>query len=424
MVERLQQALKIADTEGLIRDRALLEANLASARVSQAKLELAFTTFQRALQDAIDSNNRVLEADILIALASQAQLKGNNQESVDLISKALSISEHEGSLYEKSHALGELGKMMLLQGKAAQGAASIDEALQIDELNGYKFEAIHLVYRAIYLGLAGKVDQAMDSSSQARAKALAVRDPYSFIMAENTYAYALIRKGRTDEAIQDMSLLRRGELRNFTQDANDQVCVASSLELPIFHLTVLEDMANLLGAANQKERELETWQEIYEYSRDHNVLAGEAEAAQKVANLDLQLKKTDDALTHYRIAADLYRKLENEALARASRAFPICLAHTNRSRKGGNSARTRPCILTRTTTVYAVPNLLRTACLQKFISQLGIRNTHETHWRRRYPLFVQGHSMKNWTIVLCWKITSCLLMFTGRSKSQPTSWSP
>jgi CHAT domain-containing protein len=334
IVERLQQALKIADTEGLIRDRALLEANLASADVSQAKLELAFTTFQRALQDAIDSNNRVLEADILISLASQAQVKGNNQDSVALISKALSISEHEGSLYEKSHALGEFGKMMLLQGKPAQGAASIDEALQIDELNGYKLEAIHLVYRAIYLGLAGKVDQAMDSASQARTKALAIRDPYSFIMAENAYAYALIKKGRTDEAIRDMNLLRQGDLGSFTQDAKDQVCVQSSLELPIFHLTVLEDMANLLSAANQKDRELEIWQEIYEYSRDHSVLAGEAEAAQKVGNLDLQFKKTDDALTYYEIAADLYRKLGNEPLlAQVELSQSVLLTQTGRGKE-------------------------------------------------------------------------------------------
>jgi CHAT domain-containing protein len=333
-VDSLQQALNITETLGLIRDKALVEARLAGAFVSEAKLELASTTFQRALQDAMDSNNRVLEADILVSLASEAQVKGNNRESEDLISKALSISEHEGSLYEKSHALGELGKMMLLQGKPAQGAASIDEALRIDQLNGYKFEAIHLVYRAIYLGLDGKVDQAMDSSSQARTKALAVRDAYSFIMAENAYAYGLIRKGRTDEAIQDMSRLRRGELGNFTQDAQDQVCVASSLELPIFHLTVLEDMANLLAAANQKERELEIWQEIYEYSRDHSVIAGEAEAAQKVANLDLQLKKTDDALTHYEIAADLYRKLENEPLlAQVELSQSVLLTQTGRSKE-------------------------------------------------------------------------------------------
>jgi hypothetical protein len=44
-VERLQEALKIADSGGLIRDRALVEASLASAYIGQAKMELAFTTF-------------------------------------------------------------------------------------------------------------------------------------------------------------------------------------------------------------------------------------------------------------------------------------------------------------------------------------------------------------------------------------------
>jgi hypothetical protein len=59
-IDRLQEALKIADSRELIRDRALVEANLASAFVSDAKIELAFTTFQRALQDAVESKNGVL----------------------------------------------------------------------------------------------------------------------------------------------------------------------------------------------------------------------------------------------------------------------------------------------------------------------------------------------------------------------------
>ena len=117
-VERLQEALKIADSGGLIRDRALVEASLASVYLGQAKIELAFMTFQRALQDAIDSKNGVLEADILISLASEAQLKGNNPQATDLISRALSISEKNGSVYEKARALGELGRLKLLMGKS------------------------------------------------------------------------------------------------------------------------------------------------------------------------------------------------------------------------------------------------------------------------------------------------------------------
>jgi len=92
-IAKIEKALKIADDRGLIRDRGLIEASLASAYIYQAKLDLAFTTFQRALQDAIDSKNPVLEADVLISLAAEAQVKGNSTQAMELVSKALSISE-------------------------------------------------------------------------------------------------------------------------------------------------------------------------------------------------------------------------------------------------------------------------------------------------------------------------------------------
>jgi tetratricopeptide (TPR) repeat protein len=221
-IERVQKAIKIADSHGLIGDRALAEAMLASAYIGQAEIELAFITFQRALQDAIDSKNAVLEADILISLASEAQLKGNIPQGIDLTSRAVSISEKSGSLFEKARALGELGRMKLLLGKSDEAAQSIDEALQIDKLNGYRFEGLHLVYRGYYLGLTGKVDQAMDSLTQAKTKALLVRDAYSFIMAENSYAFGLAQKGRADEAIADLSLLKEGKFQKFVQDAKEQ----------------------------------------------------------------------------------------------------------------------------------------------------------------------------------------------------------
>jgi hypothetical protein len=86
-IAKIQKTLKIADDRGLIRDRALVEASLASAQIGQSEIELAFATFQKALQDAIDSKNGVLEADILISLASESQLKGNIPQATDLISK-------------------------------------------------------------------------------------------------------------------------------------------------------------------------------------------------------------------------------------------------------------------------------------------------------------------------------------------------
>ena len=333
-VDRLRKALEITERRELIHDRALIEASLAGAYIGQAKIELGFTTFQKALQDAIDSNNGVLEADIVIALAAEAQMKGNIPQAMDLILRALSISEKSGSLYEKAHALGELGKLKLTQGKTEEAAQSIDEALQIDKLNGYRFEATHLVYRGAYLGLSGKVDQAIESLIQARTKALSIRDAYGFITAENAYAFRLVQKGKADEAIAELDSINQGKLQQFVQDPKEQVCLASSLELPLMHPLVLEGLANVLEAANHKEKELEIRQEIYDYDRNHSVLAAEADAAFEVANLDNQLNKTDDALKYYAVAADLYRKLQNEPqLAQVEVSQSLLLIHASRGKE-------------------------------------------------------------------------------------------
>ena len=313
-VEIIQKALKLADTRGLVGDRAVAEAVLASAYIGQAQTDLAFNTFRRALQDAVDSKNSVLEADILISLATEAQLKGNIPESTELVSKALGLSEKSGNLFLKARALGEIGRLKLFAGKLDEAGRAIDEALQIDRLNGYRFESLHLLYRGYYLGLTEKTDQAIDSLSLARARAVAVRDAYSFVMAENAYAFGLVQKGKPDEAIADLDLVRQGRLQKFISDDGIRTCMESAIQLPVFHIAVLEGLTNVLQAAKEKEKELDVWQELYSYSQDHNFLGGEAEAAQKIGDLDNQLKKTDDALKYYALAADLFRKLQNDSL--------------------------------------------------------------------------------------------------------------
>jgi len=186
--------VSLADKRGLVGDRALAEAFLASAQIGRGDLDLGFTTARKALQDSIDAKNEVLEADILLSLAGDAQIKGRSLDAVDLVSQALKIAEKAGSLYEKARALGELGKLQLGQGKTSEATKSIDEALNIDKINGYQLEAIHLVYQGIYLGMTGRVDEALASLSQARTKAVAAKDPFSFISAEGTYAIGLVNK--------------------------------------------------------------------------------------------------------------------------------------------------------------------------------------------------------------------------------------
>src|SRR5580704_18106915 len=146
-VENAERALRIADSRRLIHDRALIDSALAVAFVGQGNLDAAFKAFQQALQDAIDSRNPVLQADTLISLASQAQMKGNPHEAMSLVERALTIADQNNNLYERARALGELGRLDLLAGKPDEAARSIDQALDIDKLNGYKFQALHLLYR-------------------------------------------------------------------------------------------------------------------------------------------------------------------------------------------------------------------------------------------------------------------------------------
>ena len=69
---RLQTAVSLADKRGLVGDRALAGAFLASAQIGRGDLDLGFTTARKALQDSIDAKNDVLEADILLSLAGDA----------------------------------------------------------------------------------------------------------------------------------------------------------------------------------------------------------------------------------------------------------------------------------------------------------------------------------------------------------------
>jgi tetratricopeptide (TPR) repeat protein len=311
--EKLQRALQMANTRGLVSDRAVVEASLASSMIVQGNTEQAFLLFQKALQDSINAKRQILQADILISLSSESQMKGDSQEAIDLVNQALSLAERSGNLYGKARALGELGKLKLQSGKNDEAASLIDQALDIDRLNGYRYEAAHLFYKGSYLGVIGKEDEAIETLAEARTKAVIAKDTVTFIQAENAYAFGLVKKGKVDEAVRQMDLLNRMDMGEFVPDAGVRSCLESYLQLPFVRLIWLEGFANVLEAANQKEKEIGVWEEVFSISHGLGFLAGEAEAKEKVANLESQLKKTDEALKDYAMAADLYRKLGDEA---------------------------------------------------------------------------------------------------------------
>jgi tetratricopeptide (TPR) repeat protein len=135
----------------------------------------------------------------------------------------------------------------------------------------------------------------------------------TLVQAENSYAFGLGKKGKADEAIRQMELLNRMDLTEFVPDASLRSCLQSYLRLPFIRLIWLEGFANVLEAARQPERQIDVWREVFSTSQTMAFLAGEAEAKEKAANLENQLKRTDAALKDYALAGDLYRKLNNEA---------------------------------------------------------------------------------------------------------------
>lgn len=311
-IQTLQKALQIAETRGLTGDKAVIEETLASVMVAQGKTEEAFLLFEKALQDSIDAKRPILEADILVALASESLSRGNIQGAIDVTNKALSRSVKSGNLYGKARALGELGYLHLRKGETTEAAGYIDQALEIDKLNGYP-QARPLYYRGVAFGLADQIDKALALLAEAREKAVVERDALTFVNAESSLAFGLTKKGRVDEATRQMDLLKRNDLGQFISDPELRACFASSLQIPILRLIWLEGLANVLEAANEKEKEIPVWQEQFSTSQSLGFVFGQAEAKEKIADIEAQLKRTGDAIKDYIAAADLYKKVGNES---------------------------------------------------------------------------------------------------------------
>ena len=145
----------------------------------------------------------------------------------------------------------------------------------------------------------------------------------------------MVQKGKPSDAIEELTLLISGNLQGFMRDAKEHPCMAFALKYPIFHLMALENLSSIPDAANQKEKELEVWREAFSYSRDHGIVAGQAEAAKTIADLDSQFKNNEDALTYYATAIDLLRGLNNDKLLiQAEVAQTSLLEQAGRNQEG------------------------------------------------------------------------------------------
>ena len=193
-----QQALDIAKKAGFSGDIALAEDAMASAEFISGKVQAGWDLDREALQNAVESSNFVLQADILTSLSSNSQSAGNLKGALSLLGQALDAADASKSLYMKSRVLGEMGRLQLLSRGKEEAKKSLDEALRIDSLNNYPFHALHLVYQA-YLLLSDDqtVKQGIQELEEARDAAVSDRNYLALVLAETALGASYIHTRRT-----------------------------------------------------------------------------------------------------------------------------------------------------------------------------------------------------------------------------------
>jgi len=187
--QQLQKALDLCTQKGLFADKALLEAKLAVAYFVQGKLEDANQQFLNSFADSTKTGNLVLQADTLIALTALAQASGKMDKALGLATRALDLARKSKNFWIQSRCLGELGRLQLVVGKLTEARTSLEEALRIDRLNQYDWEASHLLYLAwITVGEKSTLDQAIQLASSARELAIRHNNYLVFIQASTSLA--------------------------------------------------------------------------------------------------------------------------------------------------------------------------------------------------------------------------------------------
>ncbi len=266
--QQLQKALVLCTQKGLLADKALLEAKLAVAYFVQGKLEDAKQQFLSAFEDSAKTGNPVLQADTLIALSSPARASGKMDEAFDLATRALDLARKSKNLWIQSRCLGELGAIQLAMGKPTEARASIEEALRIDRLNHYDWEAGHLLNLAwITAAEKSKLDQAIQLASSARELAIKHDDYLIFMLASTSLAQGYVQKGRLNESILLLERSRDGLSEDGAPLFQRPASFRAAMSLPCPRITFLEAMAMAYQAGQRPDEALTSWLGLYEVAK-------------------------------------------------------------------------------------------------------------------------------------------------------------
>jgi len=308
----LQKALELATKQKSLADKGIVEDKLAVYYFIQGKLEDARSQWVNSLSDGMAVSNLVLQADVLVALATLQQASGHLDQAMKTVNQALDLSRKSKSLYLESRVLGELGRLQLLAGKQADARASIEEALQIDRVNRYDWEAGHLLYMAWVSAAESKTDKAIEFATSARDLAVKNEDYLTFIQASEFLGLAYVHTGRADEGIRTLELARKGlseQSKPLFQSPDGYSRAASR---PYLKVVFLEALGLAYEATNRPDDALKSWQDLYDTAVTSSSTLARAESARHLADLHKAKKEPAKAINYYSLAADAYASGGND----------------------------------------------------------------------------------------------------------------
>lgn len=312
--QQLQKALDLCTSKGLVADKPLIEAKLGIASFVQGKLDDAKEYWVRSLSDSQSASNLVLQADVLVAISSMAQAAGNLTEALDLITKALDLARKSKNLFIQSRCLGELGRLQLTQGKREEARASVDEALRIDRLNRYKWEASHTLYLAWVTSPDNtNIDQAITLVRSARDLAIKYEDYLTFMQASSSLGQALVQKGQLNEGIAVLERSRVGNSEEGKPLFQRPAAFQAAMSLPYPRVAFLEAMAMAYQTGQRPDDALKSWQELYDVAQSAGFTLAAAEAAFKMAGIYSSKKEPLKAISYYSLAEKGWKAAGNTA---------------------------------------------------------------------------------------------------------------
>ena len=297
------RAIDLATRDKSLADRGIVEDKFAAYYFTQGKLDDAKSQWIRSLSDGVAVSNLVLQADDLVALSGLEQASGHPDRAMQLITEASEVARKSKNLYILSRALGELTRVQLLAGKLGNARSSIEEAIQLDDINQYEWKAYHLLVEAWVNAAESNIDKAIELAASARTLAIKNENYLVFIQASQFLGQADVHTGQTDRGIRILELAQKG-----LSDQNEPIFrspdrYAQAVSLPYIQTIFLEALSLAYEAAHRYDDALSSWQRLYDSAATVHFSLAEAESARHLADLYKSRKEFGKAIDSYSLAA-------------------------------------------------------------------------------------------------------------------------